>query len=161
MADNDNNSTNAEDYVRPVDALIVSDVCWIPAHALSATFSRSSGPGGQAVNKINSRVQLRVLISSIIGLSSRAAERLRRLAGQRCTAEDELLLQCDTHRSQLGNRKQCEARLIDLIAQALIEPKRRRPTRPSKAMIQRRLNQKKQQAEKKRRRRRDRSPDDF
>lgn len=145
----------------PGDAIAVSDSCWIPRSAVQWTFSRSGGPGGQSVNKTSSRAQLRVAIGDIVGLSDRAARRLRQIAGQRRTADDELIITADTHRSQLDNRRACEGRLRDLVHKAITVPKKRKPTRPSRAMIERRLKQKKQQAEKKRRRRVDRSPRDH
>jgi ribosome-associated protein len=123
-----------------------------PEH-LDYSFVRSSGPGGQAVNKLNTAVQLRVAIGAIEGLTGRAVDRLRRMAGQRLTNDDELLIQAQTHRSQLENRRACLQRLRHLVTEAVREPKRRKKTRPSRAMIERRLKQKKEQSEKKSRRR--------
>lgn len=114
------------------------------------TFARSGGPGGQSVNKLNSRAQLRVPVSAIIGLDEQATVRLRRLAGQRLTAADELLISSDRHRSQLDNRRDCWARLADLVAEAERIPKRRRKTRPSRAIIERRLEAKRQRSSRKR-----------
>jgi len=145
----------------PGDVIPVSDFCWIPRQQVQWTFSRSSGPGGQSVNKTASRAQLRVSIDDIVGLDEPATRRLRRLAGQRINAEDELIISADTHRSQLDNRRACEERLRELVHKAITPPKKRKPTRPSKGAIERRIKQKKEQAEKKRRRQRDRSPRDH
>jgi len=120
---------------------------------LQFTFVRSGGPGGQAVNKLSTQAQLRVAVGAIEGLSERAARRLRRLAGQRLTKNDELLIQSQTHRSQLDNRRACLDRLRQLVAEAIKEPKPRKKSRPTRAMIEKRLAAKRKQAEKKRERR--------
>ncbi len=117
------------------------------------SYARSSGPGGQSVNKLNTRAQLRVSIHAINGLEDRAVARLRRLAGQRLTSGDELLISSDRHRSQLDNRRDCWARLGELVAEAERIPKRRKRTRPSRAMVERRLEAKRRLKDKKRSRR--------
>ena len=123
---------------------------WVERSDLQFTFVRSGGPGGQAVNKLSTQAQLRLAVEAIRGLSERAVRRLRRLAGQRLTKNDELLLQAQTHRSQLDNKRACLDRLRELIAEAVKEPKVRKKTRPSRAMIEKRLAAKRKQAEKKR-----------
>jgi ribosome-associated protein len=125
---------------------------------LQFTFVRSGGPGGQAVNKLSTQAQLRVRVGAIHGLSERAAGRLRRLAGQRLTKNDELLFQAQTHRSQLDNRRACLDRLRELVTAALKEARPRKKTRPTRAMIEKRLAAKRRQAEKKRERRAKRPP---
>lgn len=116
------------------------------------TFSRSSGPGGQSVNKLSTRAELRLPIDAIDGLDDGARQRLRRFAGQRLTAGDELLVQSDRFRSQLRNRKDCIDRLAALVERAAKPPKRRKPTRPTRGAVERRLDAKRQAGEKKRRR---------
>ena len=119
---------------------------------LEFNFIRGSGPGGQAVNKVASAVQLRVPVTAIIGLNEHAQDRLRRLAGQRLVADDHLLIQSRTHRSQSDNRRACLARLTQLVTEAARPPRRRKPTKPSRGSIERRLESKKQRGEKKQRR---------
>lgn len=114
--------------------------------------ARAGGAGGQHVNKTASKVLLRVPVRRIVGLGGAARARLRKLAGSRLTAEDDLLLQCDETRSAARNRELVVDRLAKLVAKAMIAPKPRRKTRPGKAAVQRRLDAKKQQGEKKRRR---------
>jgi ribosome-associated protein len=121
--------------------------------ALRFTFARSSGPGGQSVNKLNTKAELRVAVGDIGGLSEQAAVRLRKFAGQKWTADDELLIQSDATRSQAKNRDDCIERLRELVLRAVTVPKKRKKTRPSKAAREKRLKAKREQSEKKQRRR--------
>jgi ribosome-associated protein len=120
---------------------------------LRYSFSSSSGPGGQAVNKLNTRAELRVALHSIVGLDLDAMQRLRRMAGQRLTRHDEIVIHAQTHRSQLDNKLECLARLRALVGGAAKKPKVRRKTKPSRSMIQKRLNAKRRTGEKKKLRR--------
>jgi len=126
---------------------------WVERSELRFAFTRSGGPGGQAVNKLSTQAQLHVAAGAIQGLSERAAQRLRRLAGQRLTRDDELVFQAQTHRSQLENKRACLDRLRQLVIEAMKEPKVRKKARPTRAMIERRLAAKRRLAEKKRDRR--------
>ena len=122
---------------------------WIERGDLHFAFSRSGGPGGQAVNKISTRAQLRVAVGAIRGLPDDAAARLRHLAGRRLTADDELLIAAETFRSQQDNKWACIERLQALIAAALVRPKVRKKKKPSRSMIEKRLKGKRMQSEKK------------
>jgi len=113
-----------------------------PAGALRVQFSRGGGPGGQNVNKLNTRAELWVVVQQILGLSARAKDRLRGLAGSRLTQLDEVHLVSEAQRSQEANRQEVFARLREMIMRARIEPKLRRRTRPSRASKERRLQQK-------------------
>jgi ribosome-associated protein len=125
--------------------------------SLRFTFSRSSGPGGQAVNKIATRAQLRVRIDHIHGLDDAGRGRLRSLAGQRLVGEDEeILIEAQTHRSQLANKEVCIEKLQQLVRQAARPPRKRRKTKPSRGAIEKRLQTKRQTSERKQRRRPDR-----
>ncbi len=123
----------------------------VPGGAIGIAFVRSSGPGGQNVNKRSTKAQLRIALADI-PLPRRAAARLRRLARGSITTEGELLIESDETRSQSRNRRACMDRLRELVVRAAIEPKQRRKTKPSKGSIRRRLEDKKQRGEKKRRR---------
>ncbi len=116
---------------------------------ISITFSRSSGPGGQNVNKRSTKAQLRIALSAI-PLRDRAMMRLRRLAGNAINTNDELLIERDETRSQSRNRRACMDRLRELVARAVIEPKQRRATKPTKGSIRRRLDSKSRRSETKR-----------
>ena len=142
---------------RPDGALELAPDVWVDRGALRFAFSRSGGPGGQTVNKLSTKAELRVAVESIVGLSPQAVERLRTLAGRRLTQDDELVLVASTTRSQLDNKMACEQRLRDLVAEALKVPKPRKPTKPTRASVERRLSDKRRTSAKKESRRR---PDD-
>jgi ribosome-associated protein len=124
----------------------------VPESALRLQYSRSGGPGGQNVNKVNTRVQLWAPLAAIIGLSENAMHRLRTLAGSRLTIAGELHIAAETERTQERNRQAVLDRLRDLIESAVKEPKRRRKTKPSRGAKERRLKGKRQRSEIKARR---------
>jgi ribosome-associated protein len=124
----------------------------VTEHGIRLQFARGSGPGGQNVNKVNTKSELWIDLSKIVGLTPRALDRLRKLAGSRLTALDEIHLSSDSSRTQLGNRKLIFQRLRELIVEAKVQPKPRRPTKPSRGSKQRRLDSKKIRSELKARR---------
>ncbi len=126
---------------------------WIAAADVRFSFSRSGGPGGQAVNKLSTRAELRVAVDSIVGLSPQVRQRLRSLAGRRLTQGDEIVIVAESERSQLDNRRACVDRLQALMADALAVPKPRRPTRPSRGAVEKRLDAKRRTGVRKQRRR--------
>jgi len=116
-------------------------------------FARSGGPGGQNVNKVNSKVIARIRLDEVEGLSVAEAEHARiRLSGK-LTKEGELVIQADEERDQARNREAAIARLTVLITAAARLPKRRKPTFPSSASKERRLTSKHLRSESKRLRR--------
>jgi len=114
----------------------------LPDRELTLTFVRGSGPGGQNVNKLATAAQLRFDLAGSAALTPEVKARLRALGGRRLTAEGDLLIIARNQRTQEGNRREAEARLADLIRRALVAPKTRKPTRPSRAARERRLTQK-------------------
>ncbi|HEY9857825.1 MAG TPA: alternative ribosome rescue aminoacyl-tRNA hydrolase ArfB [Stenomitos sp.] len=122
---------------------------WIPDTAIAFRAIRSAGPGGQNVNKVASKVELRVDVSQIVGLSEAARARLRDLAGKRLLETGELLVTASETRNQLENRQIAEAKIVSLVQQALVAPKARRATKPTKASKERRLTAKQGRSERK------------
>jgi len=120
--------------------------------AIGISFVRSSGPGGQNVNKRSTKAQLRINIDEI-PLNDRARARLLRLGRGAINTKNELVLNADDTRSQSRNRKACMDRLREIIMRAMIEPKARRATKPTRGSVRRRLEEKKQRSQTKQRRR--------
>ena len=123
--------------------LVVSENIEIADWELTEQFIRSSGPGGQNVNKVSSAVELRFEAERSPSLEPAVKTRLKRLAGRRWTKEGAIVLFCDETRSQVRNRELARERLAELIRQALVAPKRRRKTKPTYGSVQRRLKAKK------------------
>jgi ribosome-associated protein len=124
----------------------------IPDSDLSFAFVRASGPGGQNVNKVSSAVQLRFDLAGTAALTDSVKARLRALAGRRVTDDGALLIIARNQRSQDHNRREALERLADLITRALVVPKTRRATKPTRASREKRLESKghKQQTKKRR-----------
>jgi ribosome-associated protein len=124
---------------------VTADIA-IDEREIEESFVRSSGPGGQNVNKLATAVQLRFDVRRSPSLTDAVRARLERLAGSRLTREGELVIIAQRHRTQVANRADALARLIDLVRRAAIEPKKRRPTRPTRASRERRIESKKRRS---------------
>ena len=124
----------------------ITDSISIDESELHESFVRSSGPGGQNVNKLSTAVQLRFDVRQSPSLPNDVAVRLMRLAGKRMTKDGVLVLIAHNHRTQERNRAEAQERLIDLIRQAAVRPVPRRATKPTKASKQRRIESKKRRA---------------
>ena len=127
---------------------------WAAQADVRFAFSRSGGPGGQNVNKVNTKAELRVRPEALQGLTQRALARLRELAGNRLTNDGELLIVADDERTQERNRAGCMQRLRVLIVAAQKEPKVRRKTKPTRGSRERRLEAKHARGQLKRERQR-------
>ena len=119
--------------------LRITDTLTIADWELSENFSRSSGPGGQNVNKVETAVELRFEAERSPHLTPAVKARLKRLAGRRWTTEGAIVIRAEETRSQIRNRALAEERLIEMIRQALIAPKRRIATKPTLGSQRRRL----------------------
>ena len=122
--------------------IYVNETLLIPDSELSVSFMRSGGPGGQNVNKVSSAVQLRWDLRGSALLSGRVKARLRAIAGHRVLDDGSMLIVARTQRSQEQNRRDAEDRLAQMIREALVEPKKRFATKPTKAAKKRRVDTK-------------------
>ncbi|MBI5498118.1 MAG: aminoacyl-tRNA hydrolase [Deltaproteobacteria bacterium] len=134
------------------DTLVVGHVR-IPAHELHFSYARSSAPGGQNVNKVNSKAILHFNAVASPSLPADVKARFLARYGARLTVEGEVVIAADTHRDQPRNAEACLERLAALIDAVLKPPRPRRPTRPTRGSVERRLREKKSRATRKDQRR--------
>jgi len=136
-----------------MDELIINSHVAIPLDELEITASRSSGPGGQHVNKSDTRIQVRWSVRDSRALTE---EQRRRLEGgllSRLTSVGDLIVACETHRSQRRNRMEAMQRLAAQVREALVPPRARKKTRPTAASRRKRLEDKRHRARRKKDRR--------
>jgi ribosome-associated protein len=131
------------------EPLVVSPSLTIPASALSWSAARSSGPGGQNVNKVASKIELRFELETCAELDVHTRERLRSLARTKIDAEGRILIVSQLTRDQSRNLEDAREKLRELILAATVRPKRRRATKPSRAANARRVEGKRRQGDKK------------
>lgn len=124
----------------------------VPAEALSVKAVRSGGPGGQNVNKVSSKIELRIQLEAIEGLAPDALERLRHAVRNRLDGEGRWMIISEKTRDQAKNLEDARAKAVQVIADALVPPIPRRPTKPTKGSKTRRLDGKRLVSEKKRQR---------
>ena len=128
----------------------------IPRNRLDIRFSRSGGPGGQNVNKLETRVEIRFTVDEADWIPAAVRTRLRRIEGHRITRDGVFRLVSDRHRTRERNLEQCLAKLREILARASRPPRVRRPTKPTRASRERRLRDKQHRS----RRKNDRRPPD-
>jgi ribosome-associated protein len=131
------------------EMLTVNSRIQIPLAELEFSFARSSGPGGQNVNKVNSKAQLRWTVGKTCALSDEVRTRLLSQLAGKLTVEGDLLIVSQRYRDQGRNVEDCLEKLRELVARAAVRPVKRRPTKPSRAAKQRRLESKKENSLKK------------
>lgn len=147
---------NAEGAPAEETFLPVTRAFAIPRAELEVRASRAGGPGGQHVNTSSTRVEVRwnaPRSRAVAGLPHELRVHLLARLAARADADGTVRVVASEHRSQRQNREAAEARLAGLVAQALVVPKRRKPTKPTRASVARRIEGKKRQSEKKRDRR--------
>ncbi len=143
-----------------VGDLIVNERLTIPAQELQIAFARSGGPGGQNVNKVESKVELRWTpgeSAALSGLSPGDREWVLSRLEPKLTATGDLVVTSSRTRDQLKNRQDAQAKLAEIVRQALLRPKKRKKTRPNRSAIEKRIQQKKERA----RLKKDRRDGDF
>ena len=131
----------------------ITDRLYINESEVKESFIRSSGPGGQHVNKVATAVQLRFSAKNSENISAKVYNRLRAIAGSKLTEDGNLIIVSREHRSQSQNRRVALDKLISLLKQATKKPKHRTPTRPSQASVEKRLRNERFQSQKKKSRR--------
>ncbi len=142
--------TAADDSPPPRDTLIVNARIRIPHEEFEFEHSRSSGPGGQNVNKVNSKVGLRWRIQDSPSLPDDVRQRFQVQFASRLLNDGSLLIVCEKSRSQLLNRVGCLEQLSNMLTEVAIPPKRRRLTKPTRGSKVRRLDEKRQRSDTKR-----------
>ncbi len=133
-----------------MEAILVTDTVLIPGDAIQFRASRSGGPGGQNVNKVASKVELRIDLTRIEGLNEGALARLRQAVRNRLDAEGLWILVSERSRDQRFNLEDARFKAAAVVREALIVPKARVKSRPTRASKERRLESKKRNAEVKR-----------
>ncbi|MDB4944229.1 MAG: hypothetical protein JWP97_3763 [Labilithrix sp.] len=129
--------------------LVIDSKVTVPGHDLEWTAVRASGPGGQNVNKVSSKIELTFDFEGSVALSEPAKARLRVLAKNQLDAEGRLVVTSQKTRDQSKNLADAREKLKETVAKALVVPKKRKPTKPTKSSKVRRLGTKKKVAKKK------------
>ncbi len=133
-------------------ALAITSTLVLPAACFSWSAARASGPGGQNVNKVSSKVELRFDVNACETLDETTKTRLRLLAHTLLDADGQILVVSQKTRDQPRNLEDARAKIRELVLQALVRPKKRQPTRPSRRAVARRLEEKGRASQKKRER---------
>jgi ribosome-associated protein len=137
----------------PPTALMVNSRLRIPLDEFEFSYARSSGPGGQNVNKVNSKALLRWPVRTSPSLPEAVRQRFLSRYGNRVTTEGDLLISSQRFRDQSRNVEDCLEKLREMLVEAAVAPVRRKRTRPTRGSIQRRLDSKRRKSEKKQGRR--------
>ena len=129
------------------EALVVRPGVVVPADAMRMSAVRSGGPGGQNVNKVASKVELRVDLARVVGLDEGARARLAALAASALDADGCLLVTSQKTRDQRKNLEDAREKVRVLVLRALVRPRKRRKTKPTRGSVERRIGEKKQRSQ--------------
>ncbi len=143
----------SDDYTSSSEGALIVGAIVIPREEVSFRTSRSSGPGGQNVNKVETKVTLLFDLAGSAALTRGQKERVAAKLGGRINRDGVLRVSSQRHRTQKGNRAAVEQRFVELLTGALARPKRRRPTKVPRAAHERRLEEKRRRSQRKRDRR--------
>ena len=124
----------------------------IPGREISESFSRSSGKGGQNVNKVSTKVELRWNVDASAAFTEKEKEQIKKASGNRISKEGDLIITSQEERSQIQNRQRAMEKLNKLVEEAIRPEKERVPTKPTRSSKERRLEEKKRQGERKKQR---------
>jgi ribosome-associated protein len=127
----------------------IENKIFIHEEDLEFNFVRSSGPGGQNVNKVSTAVQLRFNLSNFQNINEDVKIRIKKFAGRRITANGILIIEAKRYRTQEKNKQDAINRLIELFKKAIVAPKKRKSTKPTKVSSEKRIDLKKQRSSKK------------
>ncbi len=130
-----------------IEPIVIRAGVVVPSEALSFRAVRASGPGGQNVNKVSSKVELRVDLRLVVGLDEGARARLRSLCATSVDAEGRLVVVSQITRDQRRNLDDARAKVRVLVERAMVRPRPRRATRPTRGSVERRLSDKKRRAQ--------------
>lgn len=130
-----------------IEPIVIRPGVVVPSEALSFRAVRASGPGGQNVNKVSSKVELRVDLHLVVGLDHGARSRLAALCASSSDAEGRLVVVSQLTRDQRRNLEDARAKVRALVERALVRPRPRRPTRPTRGSVERRLSDKRRRAQ--------------
>ena len=130
----------------------VNDGVVVPDTAIETKAVRASGPGGQNVNKLATKIQMRIDLARVVGLEGDDLPRVRAFLRSRLDAEGRLLVMSQETRDQARNREDCASKVAALLRAALVRPKTRRRTRPTRASKERRIEAKRHRADRLRQR---------
>ena len=131
----------------------ISNNLYVNKNDIKETFAKSSGPGGQHVNKVSTQVQLRFNVINSIKISDNMLNRLKDISGSKLKGNGDLIITSSKHKSQIRNRKNALDKLIYLLREASKKPKNRKSTYPKKSSIEKRLKNKRAHSLKKKDRR--------
>ena len=133
--------------------LVINPRLSVPLHEFDFTFSRSAGPGGQNVNKVNTKVTLHWDVEKSPSLPEAVRQRFLERFPRRINKQGQLVVSSQRYRDQGRNVADCLNKVRELVSEVAVPPKRRQPTRPTRASRERRLQEKRHRAERKQSRR--------